>query len=137
MSDWALSAVLTACAGRDWRSCELLGNRGGKEMSDLNEWLKERRAIHELGNDVLLRNSYELERETDLGIRDAKAVEDGFNTLPTLLTAVENVLKLHTETVHGECAICFECTYNDGYEVDYSPFDYPCPTVQAIEGAIK
>lgn len=53
------------------------------------------------------------------------------------LTAVEKVLELHTETVHGECAICFECTYDDGYEVDYSPFDYPCPTVQSVRSAIK
>lgn len=62
-------------------------------MSDVNEWLKERRRIHELGNDVLLRNSYEIERETDLGIRDAKAVEDAHNTFPRALTAIEKVLE--------------------------------------------
>lgn len=50
---------------------------------------------------------------------------------------LEQVLELHTETVHGECAICFECTYDDGYEVDYSPFDYPCPTVQSVRSAIE
>ncbi|MGO1755869.1 MAG: hypothetical protein ACTHZ6_16170 [Brevibacterium aurantiacum] len=63
-------------------------------MSDtVKSWIEERRRIHELGNDVLLRNSYELERETDLGVRDAKAVEDAHNTFPRALTAIEKVLE--------------------------------------------
>lgn len=129
-------------------------------VSDVNEWLKERRTIHDAGTPKAQgRWSYRVDQgDFDAPIMDGKGdylgcspddgvragfdtevaehIADAHNTLPNLLTAVENVLELHTETVHGECAICFECTYDGAYEADYSPLDYPCPTVRAIEGAI-
>lgn len=102
-------------------------------MSDLTEWLKKRRRIHELGNDVLLRNSYELERETDLGIRDAKAVEDGFNNLPALLTAVENVLE-QAEFMKTDAEAMHQQEQGQAYAV---LLDYAQVLREAIEGAIN
>lgn len=124
-------------------------------VSDLNDWLKERRRIHDAATEGPWEShgttaatawsgagDYsgpvdDREPVANASPEDVSAIVDAHSTLPALLTAAENVLELHTETVHGECSICFECTYNDGYEVDYSPYDYPCPTVRSIETATQ
>lgn len=102
-------------------------------MSDVTEWIRERRRIHELGNDVLLRNSYELERETDLGIRDAKAVEDGFNNLPALLTAIEKVLE-QTEFMETDAETLSLKSQDRAYE---SLLDYAHTLRKVIKEAIN
>lgn len=102
-------------------------------VSDLNEWLKERRRIHELGNDVLLRNSYELERETDLGIRDAKAVEDAHNTFPRALTAIEKVLE-QTEFMETDAETLSLKSQDRAYE---SLLDYAHTLRKVIKEAIN
>lgn len=120
-------------------------------MSDLNEWLKERRTIHDAaGREQWEKRLHEYDYQVwavgtydDVPVShgsprpDADAIVDAHNTLPPLLPAVEKVLELHKETVHGECAIRFECVYDDGFEREYSPLPWPCPNVRAIEGAIK
>lgn len=91
-------------------------------MSDLHEWLKERRSIH----DATPRGVWEL----------SSAERDAFYNLPALVTAVEKVLELHKPEFFstkyergkevGELHVCMECEM-------YAP----CPTACAIEGAIK
>lgn len=102
-------------------------------MSDVTEWIRERRRIHELGNDVLLRNSYELERETDLGIRDAKAVEDAHNTFPRALTAIEKVLE-QVEFMETDAENWLNAGYLHASEV---LLENAGDLRQAIEGAIN
>lgn len=123
-------------------------------MSDLNEWIKERRRIHEnatqgawgIGSwrDRVFQHHMTIEPEqghrtigdvTDDHRGNATAIVDSHNTLPALLTAVEKVLELH-EPIGGfvgdpsywECNVCGD---------DRGPKPYPCPTVRAIKGAIK
>lgn len=51
------------------------------------------------------------------------SVSDAHNNLPRALNALNKVLELHKpDSVFGDCLRCHE--------------QYPCPTVQAIEGAI-
>ena len=102
-------------------------------VSDVTEWIKERRRIHELGNDVLLRNSYELERETDLGIRDAKAVEDAHNTFPRALTAIEKVLE-QTEFMETDAETLSLKSQDRAYE---SLLDYAHTLRKVIKEAIN
>ena len=121
-------------------------------MSDLNEWLKERRRIHgaategpwaidgpaQAGPD----DSLVVYPKNDAGAiayvqpawDDADAIVDAHNVaVPVLLTAVEKVLELHKPEETG---------VGDQYwkEPDYCPMCseyYPCPTVRAIGGAIN
>lgn len=85
-------------------------------MSDLNEWLKERRDV--LNSD-----------------RDLVAEDMAVRQFPALLTAVEKVLELHTPTedMDGDylCSVCAEtanCTV---------AMYWPCPTVRAVQSAIE
>lgn len=118
-------------------------------MSDVNEWLKERRRIHnaategpwaidgpaQAGPD----DSLVVYPKDDAGAiayvqpawDDADAIVDAHNVaVPVLLTAVENVLELHQpkylirdgEWFPANCTVC-------------EPWTWPCLTVQAIEGA--
>ena len=99
-------------------------------------WIEERRTIHAGGRDVLLRSSYELERES--GIEegtDIDAIVDAHNSLPLALDALEQVLKLHDpkylvesdgEWVPGYCKECYSHNWS-----------WPCLTVQAIEESIN
>ena len=48
-------------------------------------------------------------------------------SLPKALTAIRAVLELHYE-IRGECAYCYAGGSNE---------DWPCETVEAIEGAIN
>ena len=102
-------------------------------MSDLTEWIKERRTIHE--------------NATQGGAWETSSAErDAFYNLPALLTAVEKVLERH-RPVRGEtrrspdvCAECDELIGEPGYDCG-GVVDWPCPTIQdlslAIEGAIQ
>lgn len=83
-------------------------------MSDLTEWLKERRDV--LNSD-----------------RDLVAEDMAVRQFPALLTAVEKVLELH----HGErdeygCWTCRFCSH-----IQQAKILYPCATVRTIEGATK
>lgn len=126
-------------------------------MSDLNEWLKERRTIHEAATEGpwkqdeedgvrgvdLYTNAEDEEFEDrwerrDADIRtwdadDATAIVDAHNTLPTLLTAVEKVLELHHwERDEYGCWTCRFCSH-----IQQAKILYPCATVRTVEGAIK
>lgn len=85
-------------------------------MSDVNEWIKERRRI----------------REHALTPDERADTEYAY---PALLTAVEKVLELHkpVESMHGDY-LCSTCAERDNCTV---AMDWPCATVRAIEGAIK
>lgn len=111
----------------------------------LSDWIKERRRIHDAAT-----GGWECDEEdggnfwtgggrSDFHLTpdDARSAVDAHNTLPAALTMIEKVLEVHKETAHGECTTCVECVYDDGYEADFSPVEYPCPTVRAIEGPIK
>lgn len=109
-------------------------------MSDLNEWLKERRVYAGWSPGHWIRSGHEIYCRDDgkeiaewSYLSDAEAIVDAHNNLSALLTAVENVLELHQATETG---------VGDQYwkEPDYCPTCaeyYPCPTVRAIEGATK
>ena len=91
-------------------------------MSDVNEWLKERRTIH----DAAPRGAWET----------SSAERDAFYNLPALLTVVENVLELHTRIVTdrhvaGPTAVCEQCSEDRMFAL------WPCETVEAIERAIN
>lgn len=104
-------------------------------MTDAKSWIEERRAIRGKGTDVLLRNPYELNREYDLWGEDAEAIADAHNMLPRALDALQAVLELH-QPIDGlaydsppqECNVCAD---------DRGPKPWPCPTLQAIEGALN
>ena len=85
-------------------------------MSDLNEWLKERRRIH----DAAPRGAWET----------SSAERDAFYNLPALLTAVEKVLALHQQVPNSASALYPNplCTCGQ---------NYPCQFVRAVEGAIN
>lgn len=95
-------------------------------MSDVNEWIKERRRIH----DAAPRGAWET----------SSAERDAFYKLPALLTALENVLELHVpeteypDPITGECS-CVECNRADREGI--CPTLYPCPTVLAVQSAIE
>lgn len=106
-------------------------------MTDMNDWINERRRIHNAAN------LYGQDEVHPRGSVDDKTIDrieannafsyDAHNTLPALLTAVENVLELHQPEETG---------VGDQYwkEPDYCPMCseyYPCQTVRAIEGAIN
>lgn len=97
-------------------------------MSDVNEWLKERRTIHSAA--------------TEGPWETSSAERDAFYNLPTLLTAVERVLERH-RPVRGEtrrspdvCAECDELIGEPGYDCG-GVVDWPCPTVQDLKSAIE
>ena len=102
----------------------------------VKSWIQERRSIHADGTDVLLRSSYELERES--GIEegtDIDAIVDAHNEFPKALTALSKVLELHKpidglayDSPPQECNMCSD---------DRGPKPWPCPTIQAIEGALN
>lgn len=73
-------------------------------MADtVKAWVEERRTIHTGGRDVLLRSSYELERES--GIEegaDIDAIVDAHNNLPRALDALSKVLDLHKPVIYYE-----------------------------------
>lgn len=124
-------------------------------MSDVNEWLKERRDIHDAAtegpwyktpNDRILSESVQWPEGDDYDVAgglgrdgavveaihdfDGNAIADAHNNLPALLTAVENVLELHQRVPNSTSALYPNplCTCGQ---------NHPCPTVRAIEGAIK
>lgn len=119
-------------------------------MSDMTEWLKERRTIHDAAVDISegawFACRYQVGAGNDLGDPDeivgtlnakdyATAIVDAHNTLPTALCALEKVLELHQpingfvgDPSHWECNVCGD---------ERGPKPYPCPTVRSIEGAIK
>ena len=51
-------------------------------------------------------------------------------SLPKALTAIRAVLELHKPNEIGECPHC-------GHDWQGSAVEWPCATVQAIEGAIN
>lgn len=126
-------------------------------MSDLTEWLKERRTIHNAATegpwaigswrDRSFQHHMTIEPEaghrtigdvTDDHQGNATAIVDAHNTLPALLTAVEKVLELHKPFEwsfgYGPVQSCTECSRLSGNEGDSV---WPCPTVRSIEGTIN
>ncbi|SMX76636.1 hypothetical protein [Brevibacterium antiquum] len=124
-------------------------------MSDLNEWIKERRRIHDAategpweadgfvdeyqGEDVIRLSIWSgppSSEDSPVVVHSIRSHEntefilDAHNTLPALLTAVENVLELHQRVPNSTSALYPNplCTCGQ---------NHPCPTVRTIEGAIK
>lgn len=104
-------------------------------MSDLNEWLKERRVYAGWSPGHWIRSGHGIYCRDDgkeiaewSYLSDAEAIVDAHNTLPALLTAVENVLELHQRVPNSTSALYPNplCTCGQ---------NHPCPTVRAIEGA--
>lgn len=111
-------------------------------MSDtVKTWIEERRTIHTKATDVLLRNSYELERETDLSQGDTLAIEDAYNMFPRALDSLNKVLELHKPFEwsfgYGPVYSCEECSRLGGNPGKEDEAEWPCATVQTIEGAIN
>ena len=69
------------------------------------------------------------------------SVSDAHNNLPRALSALDSVLGLHVpKTRYGLDYYsgqypCVECNMSD--QEGLNPTPWPCPTVQAIEGAIN
>lgn len=122
-------------------------------MTAVAEWISERRRIHSAATEGLWAvdgpaqagpdDSLVVYPKDDAGAiayvqpawDDADSIVDAHNTLPTVLTALEKVLELHQpingfvgDPSHWECNVCGD---------ERGPKPYPCPTVRAIEGAIK
>lgn len=132
-------------------------------MTDLTEWIKERRRIHAKGStgywasdeknwdepyDTTLvydvfHNGDTMDRDhvADASYDNAEVIVDAHTTLPALLTAVENVLELHVpETEYGPDYYsgnypCVECNRSD--QEGLHPTPWPCPTVEAIQQAVS
>ena len=86
-------------------------------MSDtVKSWIEERRNIKESAH------------LSEVGA--ALAHEDGLDMFPRALDALQAVLELHKPMPDGNCVSC--TWFSDGNIVPH-----PCPTVQAIEGAIN
>lgn len=97
----------------------------------IKQWVDERRAIRAGGGD-------------DMGVNSPKSVRaivDAHNTLPAALSAIEAVLELHKPYEwsfgYGPVYSCTECSRLGGNLGKEEEAEWPCPTVQAIEGAIK
>lgn len=129
----------------------------------VEDWIKERRTIHDAATEgpwsyqpespTMSGETWTLRREGVAGIRmsvveyqhgpgNADAIVDAHNTLPTVLTALEKVLELHQPVeVEPSDTICNACSNAIGAGdtlLRYMPTEeWPCPTVQAIEGAIN
>lgn len=121
-------------------------------MTDLTEWLKERRTIHDAATEDAARVLWEHDDpegespnenfedepkwERERLKQAAQAVlesSDAHNTLPTLLTAVEKVLERHHwERDEYGCWTCRFCSH-----IQQAKILYPCATVRTVEGAIK
>jgi hypothetical protein len=65
----------------------------------------------------------------DLRHEDGEFIAAAPATVARLTTALEAVLELHTPDTYGECRLCED---GPGFNAKY-----PCPTVAAIEGALK
>ena len=61
------------------------------------------------------------------------SVSDAHNNLPRALTALEQVLELHTESKWGFCTQCMNRGEHDWMQAVL----WPCPTVQAVQTAIE
>ena len=100
-------------------------------MADtVKSWIEERRAIHAGGRDVLLRSSYELERES--GIEegaDIDAIVDAHNSLPRALNALEQVLAV--------CDKALAVTVEGSSEGDAAMAAMAATVKRAIEGAVS
>lgn len=127
-------------------------------MSDLNDWINERRRIHAKGSaghwasgeknwdepyDTTLvydvfHNGDTMDRDhvADASYDNAEVIVDAHNTLPALLTAVEKVLKLHKPVCVGTLRVKGEAN-SPRYGCVACNGHYPCQTVRAIEGAIN
>lgn len=129
-------------------------------MSDLNEWLKERRTIHNAAtegpwyktpNDRILSESVQWPEGDDYDVAgglgrdgavveaihdfDGNAIADAHNTLPALLTAAENVLEAIAQIDREYSKAPGENAYADGMCDAAYMFDKALS--EAIEGAIK
>lgn len=119
-------------------------------MTDVTEWIKERRRIHNAAAEGPWWSTRDLQPATvfagdgsadDLAVlttfehSDATAIVDAHDTLPSLLAAVEKVLELHkpVESLHGDY-LCSTCAERDNCTV---AMVWPCPTVRAVERAIN
>lgn len=96
-------------------------------MSDtVKSWIEERRAIHT--NRHVKRSAW------------SEATRDWAAEFPRALDALHAVLELHKPVASlGFSQICMICMeFDNPGESDSASFvQYPCPTVQAIEGAIN
>ena len=136
-------------------------------VSDLSEWIKERRAIHDAATEgpwavdgpaqagpddslvVYPKNDAGAIAYVQPAWDDADSIVDAHNNLLTLLAAVENVLELHKPVERRKWwarrwekkTVCEECTSMVNklaeWEHEETEVEYPCPTVRAIEGAIN
>ena len=130
-------------------------------MSDVKAWIEERREIHRGGwngkwswslNDTDLATLRATGGHVDFDlIRDDEfrgpsevldEIVDAHNvTVPRALSALDSVLELHVpKTRYGLDYYsgqypCVECNMSD--QEGLNPTPWPCPTVQAIEGAIN
>lgn len=119
-------------------------------MTDMTEWIKERRRIHNVATGgVWVHDEYTgvegivypdtafAEAVADCGDRDdSAAIVDAHNALPALLTAVEKVLELHQAVYLGTLRIKGEPD-DIRYGCVVCNSHYPCQSVRAIEGAIN
>lgn len=121
----------------------------------MNEWLEERRRIHNAATEgpwaidgpaqagpddslvVYPKNDAGAIAYVQPAWDDADAIVDAHNVaVPVLLTAVEKVLFKHTRVVteqhiDGPTAVCEQCSEDRMFQL------WPCETVRAIEGEIK
>lgn len=94
-------------------------------MSDLNEWLNERRTIRAGGGD-------------DMGVNSPKSVRaivDAHNTLPAALTAIEKVLEVISKIDREHSKAPGDDAYADG--MCDAAYMFDTALSEAIEGAIK
>ena len=115
----------------------------------MNEWLKERRRIHNAATErpwvhdeytgvegIVYPDTAFAEAVADCGDRDdSAAIVDAHNTLPALLTAVENVLEAIAQIDREYSKAPVRNAYADGMCDAAYMFDKALS--EAIEGAIK
>lgn len=117
----------------------------------IKQWIEERRAIHEAATegpwvaeysgetgDCVIPHDAQSTREAVAVTRlfhrtaDANAIADAHTNLPRALGALNKVLELHGLNLDFDgTPYCKGCSIP--YEVTTT---WPCPTIQAIEGAI-
>lgn len=111
-------------------------------MSDTlttTEWINDCRTTHAAATDVLLRNRYELERETDLAKADIVAIESAHRNFPRALSAIDKVKAKHQPVMSDDLGVPVRtgrraklvCSTCRGDFCGYAEF--PCPTIEAIE----
>lgn len=63
--------------------------------------------------------------------------ESATKSEPNIQSIVKELLDIHKNVNNGECGVCCEITFDDGWERDVCFLEHPCPTFEAVTRLAK